>query len=159
MAARRAASTAALGALAAATAAAAADAADDTAVARAVTADARALAVASPKLVAALGEPLTASPWWSASIAARRRARAAVVTFEVAGARGSADVTVRAVEARPDPSSWPLTRLARRWARGGWTLVAVDATLPTGRPGPAVAVSLMERDEGAAPARTHTATK
>jgi len=140
----RVASTAALAALAAATAAAAADAADDTAVARAVAADARSLAVASPRVSSALGEPLTATPWWAASVAARRRARAAVATFEVCGPRGTADVTVRAVEARPDPRAWPLTRLARRWTRGGWQVVAVDATLPTGVPGPARAVSLLD---------------
>ena len=144
---RRLASTALLSALGAVTAAATADAVDDTLVYRAVTSRPAHLATHSPAVAAALGPPIHLGPWWRSALAAPLRTRTAHATFEVVGGRGGADVTVTAVPAAPPRKDNVLAGIAARWRPDGWTLVAVDVTLPTGVPGPARGWSLLDEEK------------
>lgn len=112
-----------------------------------------------PRIRAALGASYAYDgEWWNAAVSRPRRSGVARVTYALAGASASCDVTVTMVEARDDASETMMKSMYRlippsmahavRWT-SGWRAYAVDCSLPTARGGGRSALVSLMRDDDA----------
>jgi len=116
-----------------------------------------------PRIRAALGASYAYDgEWWNAAVSRPRRSGVARVTYALAGASASCDVTVTMVEARDDDGGDasetmkknvyrlipPSVAHAVRWT-SGWRAYAVDCSLPTARGGGRSALVSLMRDDDA----------